>query len=66
MLEEELKYVLNFVESVKDEILRSKYNSNTELYLQALRSERYISKELKELQESKVKNEWLRKLLWIS
>ena len=57
MLDEELKYVLNFVESVKDEILRSKYNPNTELYLQALRSERYISKELKELQESKVKNE---------
>ena len=57
MLEEELKYVLNFVENVKDEILRAKYNSNTELYLQALRSERYILKELKELQESKVKNE---------
>lgn len=57
MKDKEIKYILNFVEEIKGEILRGKYNYNTELYLQALRCERYLSKELKELEESKVKNE---------
>ena len=57
MLKKELKYVLSFIEEVKGEMLRRKYNYNTELYLKLLRSERYISKELKELQENQVKNE---------
>lgn len=57
MLEKELKYVLSFIEEIKREMLASKYNYNTELYLKLVRSERYISKELKELQESQVKNE---------
>lgn len=57
MLDEELKYVLSFIEEIKGEMLRGKYNYNTELYLKLLRCERYISKEMKELQESKVKNE---------
>lgn len=50
MPEKELKYVLSFIEEIKGEMLRGKYNYNTELYLKLLRSERYISKELKELQ----------------
>ena len=57
MLEEEVKYISNFVEVIKGEMLKGKYNHNTELYLQVLRCERYLSKELKELEESKVKNE---------
>lgn len=57
MLEKELKYISNFIEEIKEEMLRGKYNYNTELYLKLLISERYISKELKELRESKVKNE---------
>ena len=57
MLEKELNYVLSFIEEIKREMLRGKYNYNTELYLKLLISERYISKELKELQESQVKNE---------
>lgn len=57
MLAEEIKYISNFIEEIKGEMLAGKYNYNTELYLKLLRSERYISKELKELQESKVKNE---------
>ena len=57
MPEKELKYVLSFIEEIKGEMLSGKYNYNTELYLKLLRSERYISKELKELQESQVKNE---------
>lgn len=57
MLEEEIKYISNFIEEIKGEMLRGKYNYNTELYLKLLRCERYISKELKELHESKVKNE---------
>ena len=57
MIVEEIKYISNFIEEIKAEMLRGKYNYNTDLYLQLLRSERYISKELKELQESKVKNE---------
>ena len=57
MLEEELKYISNFIEEIKGEMLAGKYNYNTELYLKLLRSERYISKELKEIEESKVKNE---------
>lgn len=57
MTGKEIKYILNFVEEIKKEILNGKYNYNTELYLQLLRCERYLSKELKELEESKVKNE---------
>ena len=50
MTDKELKYVLNFIEEIKGEMLAGKYNYNTELYLKLLRSERYISKELKELE----------------
>lgn len=53
----EIKYISNFIEEIKDEMLNGKYNYNTDLYLQLLRCERYLSKELKELKESKVKNE---------
>ena len=55
MLEEELKYISNFIEEIKGEMLAGKYNYNTELYLQLLRCERYLAHELKELEESKVK-----------
>ena len=57
MLTEEIKYISNFIEEIKGEMLAGKYNYNTELYLQLLRCERYLAHELKELQESKVKNE---------
>lgn len=57
MLEEGVKYILNFVEEIKKEMLNGKYNYNTELYLQLLRCERYLAHELKELKESQVKNE---------
>ena len=57
MNKEEIKYISNFIEEIKAEMLQGKYNYNTDLYLQLLRCERYLSKELKELQESKVKNE---------
>lgn len=57
MNEEELKCISNFIEEIKGQMLKGKYNYNTVLYLQLLRCERYLSKELKELQESKVKNE---------
>ena len=57
MVAEEIKYISNFIEEIKAEMLAGKYNYNTELYLQLLRCERYLSKELKELQERKVKNE---------
>lgn len=57
MNKEELKYISNFIEEIKSEMLQGKYNYNTELYLQLLRCERYLAHELKELQESKVKNE---------
>lgn len=57
MLEEEVKYISNFIEEIKGEMLAGKYNYNTELYLQLLRCERYLAKELKEMKESKVKNE---------
>lgn len=57
MLEEELKYISNFIEEIKGEMLAGKYNYNTDLYLHLLRCERYLSHELKELKESKVKNE---------
>lgn len=57
MTDKEIKYILNFVEEIKKEMLNGKYNYNTELYLHLLRCERYLSKELKELEESKVKNE---------
>lgn len=57
MLEEELKYISNFIEEIKGEMLAGKYNYNTDLYLQLLRCERYLAHELKELEESKVKNE---------
>ena len=57
MTDKELKYVLNFIEEIKGEMLAGKYNYNTDLYLQLLRCERYLAKELKALQESKVKNE---------
>lgn len=55
MIEEEIKYISNFIEEIKGEMLRGKYDYNTELYLQLLRCERYLANELKELQESKVK-----------
>lgn len=57
MLEEEVKYISNFIEEIKREMLAGKYNYNTDLYLQLLRCERYLAHELKELKESKVKNE---------
>lgn len=57
MLEEEVKYISNFVEEIKGEMLAGKYNYNTELYLQLLRCERYLAHELKEIEESQVKNE---------
>ena len=57
MLAEEIKYISNFIEEIKKEMLAGKYNYNTELYLQLLRCERYLEHELKELQGSKVKNE---------
>lgn len=57
MTDKELKYVLNFIEEIKSEMLAGKYNYNTELYLKLLRCERYLAHELKELKESKVKNE---------
>lgn len=57
MLIEEIKYISNFIEEIKKEMLAGKYNYNTELYLQLLRCERYLAHELKELKESKVKNE---------
>ena len=57
MLEKELKYILNFIEEIKGEMLAGKYNYNTELYLHLLRCERYLAHELKDLHESKVKNE---------
>lgn len=56
MLEEELKYISNFIEEIKCEMLAGKYNYNTDLYLQLLRCERYLSHELKELEERLVKN----------
>lgn len=57
MKAEEIKYISNFIEDIKKEMLAGKYNYNTELYLQLLRCERYLAHELKELKESKVKNE---------
>lgn len=57
MLAEEIKYISNFIEEIKGEMLAGKYNYNTDLYLQLLRCERYLVHELKELQGSKVKNE---------
>ena len=57
MTDKELKYVLNFIKEIKSEMLAGKYNYNTELYLKLLRCERYLDHELKELKESKIKNE---------
>lgn len=57
MTDKEIKYILNFVEVIKGEMLKGKYNNNTEMYLQLLRCERYLAHELKELDESEVKNE---------
>lgn len=57
MLEEEVKYISNFIEEIKGEMLAGKYNYNTDLYLQLLRCERYLAHELKEIEESQVKNE---------
>lgn len=57
MLEEEVKYISNFVEEIKGEMLAGKYNYNTDLYLQLLRCERYLAHEMKEIEESQVKNE---------
>lgn len=54
MLEEEIKYISNFIGEIKREMLAGKYNYNTELFLQLLRCERYLAHELKELKESKV------------
>ena len=33
MLEEEVKYISNFVEEIKGEMLAGKYNYNTDLYI---------------------------------
>ncbi len=55
MIVEEIKYISNFVEEIKGEMLNGKYNYNTDLYLQLLRCERYLSKELKELKEKQGK-----------
>lgn len=52
---EEIKYISNFIEEIKREMLNGKYNYNTDLYLQLLRCERYLAHELKELKESNVK-----------
>jgi hypothetical protein len=49
MLEEEVKYISNFVEEIKREMLAGKYNYNTELYLHLLRCERYLAHELKRI-----------------
>lgn len=57
MIAEEIEYISNFIEEIKGEMLAGKYNYNTELYIQLLRCERYLAHELKELKESKVKNE---------
>lgn len=57
MIAGEIKYISNFIEEIKDEMLNGKYNYNTDLYLQLLRCERYLSKELKELKEKQGKNE---------
>lgn len=57
MIAEEVKYISNFIEEIKGEMLAGKYSYNTELYLQLLRCERYLAHELKELKERKVKNE---------
>lgn len=57
MKEEEIKYISNFIEEIKGEMLAGKYNYNTDLYLQLLRCERYLAHEMKDLKESKVKNE---------
>lgn len=57
MNKEEVKFIFNFIEDIKKEMLAGKYNYNTDLYLQLLRCERYLAHELKELKESKVKNE---------
>lgn len=57
MLVEEIKYISDFIEEFKGEMLAGKYNYNTELYLHLLRCEHYLAHELKELQENKVKNE---------
>lgn len=57
MLAEEIKYISNFIEEIKKDMLAGKYNYNTELYLQLLRCERYLAHELKEMKESKVRNE---------
>lgn len=57
MIAEEIKYISNFIEEIKKEMLAGKYNYSTDLYLQLLRCERYLAQELKELKERKVKNE---------
>ena len=57
MLTEEIKYISNFIEEIKGEMLAGKYNYNTELYLQLLRCERYLDHELKELKKKQGKNE---------
>ena len=55
LAEEEIKYISNFIEEIKGEMLAGKYNYNTDLYLQLLRCERYLAHELKELQEKQGK-----------
>lgn len=57
MLTEEIKYIFNFIEEIKGEMLAGKYNYNTELYLHLLRCERYLDHELKELKRKQGKNE---------
>lgn len=55
MNEEELKYIFNFIEDIKKEMLAGKYNYNTELYLQLLRCERYLAHELKRVERKQGK-----------
>lgn len=57
MLTEEIKYISNFIEEIKGEMLAGKYNYNTELYLQLLRCERYLDHELKRVERKQGKNE---------
>ena len=55
MIAEEIKYISNFIEEIKKEMLAGKYNYNTELYLQLLRCERYLAHELKRVERKQGK-----------
>nr|DAG68994.1 MAG TPA: hypothetical protein [Caudoviricetes sp.] len=55
MTEKQIKYILHFVQQIKSELLKGKYNYDTDIYLQVLRCERYLLKHLEDIEESKVK-----------